>query len=161
LAQKEMTPEELKAALERAAILQRRLGERTQNLLNKMERVAAEREEKDKDTADRLRAAASIADDEHDKLVQNMKNTEEYQLRKRQVNKAIQKQQENVATLDKKAKALEEQRADDLERLIKKQKQLQKDLNELADRLEKLQKKARQASRNPDAKERERALKRL
>jgi hypothetical protein len=159
LAQKEMPPEEEKAALGAKAALQRRLAERTQRLLDKTLKLADEREEKDPDSAKTLRDAADFPE-KNEFLPGEMREAEKF-IREKQLNRAVNEQTNSVKSLEEMVKALDEKREEDLDRLVKKQKQLQKELKQLTDDMERLQKKSRDAAKIADPKERQRQLKKL
>jgi hypothetical protein len=158
LAQKEMPPEEEKAALNAKAALQRRLADRTQRLLDKTMKLADEREAKDPDSAKALRQAADFENNQF--LPGEMRSAEQF-LREKMINRALNEQTNSVKSLDEFVKALDEKREEDLDRLVKKQKQLQRELKQLTDDMERLQKKSRDAAKLADPKERQRQLKKL
>jgi hypothetical protein len=159
--------DQAQAAVRKVAEFQRRLADKTQRLIDKMERVAQERAEKDPAGAEMLEKAAQIGKDAM--LPLEMSDTDK-QLREKdpatgqnrpQVNRAIGQQGESIKTLEQMVKALDEQRKDEIERLVKKQKGAQKELDELGERLEKLRKKVEQARKIPDAAQRKAELKKL
>src|SRR5205085_9965014 len=129
---------------------QRRLADRAERRLDKMEVVGQQQAEKDPAAAELLENAAKIG--REDMLIREMKDTDE-QLRSRddkgkeapQVNRAIAQQGSSIKTLQRMNEALQEQRKDEVERLVKKQKEERKNLDDLVERLQKLQKKVAQA----------------
>src|SRR5262249_5875812 len=132
-------PAEQKAAVEKTADMQRRLGERTQNLLDKMQRLAQERNARDPETAKMLEQAADVGNKES--LPGEMKDTAEQQISKQMFNRAIKQQANSIKTMEKMLNQMDEKREAELDRLIKKQRELQKDLENLAERMDKLRKK--------------------
>jgi hypothetical protein len=158
---------EAQATISKAADFQRRLTDRAQRLLDKIERVAQEKAEKDPASAEMLDKAARIGKD--NMLIKEMKDTDD-QLRDKdentgqprpQINRAIGQQGESIKTLEEMVKALDEQRKDEVERLVKKQKEEKKNLDDLVERLEKLQKKVAEAKNIKDEGQRKAALKKL
>jgi hypothetical protein len=159
--------EQAQVAVRKVAEFQRRLADRTGRLLDKMDRVSQERAEKDPAAAEMLDKAAKIGKDAM--LPREMADTEK-QLREKdqqtgqpapQINRAIDQQGESIKTLERINQAMEEQRKDEVERLVKKQKEERKNLDDLAERLEKLQKKAQEARNIADPEKRKAELKRL
>jgi hypothetical protein len=148
--------EQAQAAVRKVAEFQRRLADKVQRLIDKMERVGQERAEKDPGMAEMLDKAAKLGKDSM--LPQEMQDTAK-QLQEKdkntgqtnpQINRALGQQGESAKTLEKMAQAMEESRKDEVERLIKKQKDEEKNLEELIEKLEKLQKKVQEARQNPD-----------
>jgi hypothetical protein len=137
---------------------QQALEERTSKLLDKMDRVAKDRIEKDPRTAEQLRQAHDQAT--NDSLGNTMQEATK-QIGQNQLNKAVEKQTESVAKLEKLVQTLEKQRDVDLDQLVKKLRQAEKKLNDLTDEQEKLQKKLKEASALSDPQKREEELKRL
>src|SRR5205085_5682674 len=106
-----------RADLDRVSELQRRLADRTGQLLSKMERVGKERAAKDPENAEAFKDAAE----------QGAKNNVEGAMRqagdavrKNQLGKAGAQQKEGTKGMEKVVQALEERREADLDRLIKK-----------------------------------------
>jgi hypothetical protein len=154
----ELTPNE-KADLESLQDAQRRLQERTAELIKKMERVAQKREQKgDEQTARELSEAANQA--EEGRLVEQMKEAGE-RIKQNQLNQAQQKQREAVAQLEKLTKNLEDRREAELDRLRKKLREIEQEVEKLLDEQERLQKKIREANKIADPKKREEELERL
>jgi hypothetical protein len=160
--------EQAQAAVRKVADFQHRLNERTQRLVDKMERVAQDKADKDPATAEMLDKAVKIAKDND--LIGEMHDTEEVQLRARhaktgepipQLNRATRNQGTSIKTMEQMLQAMEEQRKDEVERLVKKQKEEKKNLDDLVERLEKLQKKVAEAKNIPNKEERKAALKKL
>jgi hypothetical protein len=170
-AAKEQQPadEQSKAALARIAELQRRLADRVERLLDKMDRVSQEKAAKDPPAAEMLDKAAKIG--RENELVKEMRDTADRQVVPKDdktdkpltpnLDLGIQQQGESIKTLQRMVEALQEQHQDELERLVKKQKQERKNLDELQERLEKLEKKVQEAKKIADPQQRQAELKRL
>jgi hypothetical protein len=154
----ELTPEQ-KAELENQRDAQRRLEERAGQLLNRMKRLAQQREKaKDPDTARDFREAAEQA--EANDLTGKMKQAGE-QIRNNKLGKAQQSQHEAVAELEKLVRNLKDRREAELDRLAKKLRKAEKDVEMLMDEQEKLKKKIEEAGKIGDPAKREEALKKL
>jgi hypothetical protein len=123
-----------------------------------MDRLARERQEKDPDTADALREAATQGHKEG--LAGDMSHAHE-QIRNNQLGDARKAQQKAVETLETVARSLEERREKDLDRLSKKLKEAASKLADLTQRQEQLRKKIKEAGQLADAQERKRELRRL
>jgi hypothetical protein len=153
----ELTKEQ-KADLDNMRQAQQKLEERTRQLLEKMDRVAAQREEKDPETARELRDA--LKDAQQDNIGEEMKEARE-SIEKNQLNDALGKQKNSVGNLKKLVKNLEDRREAELERLTKKLREKEKELAELIKEQEELRKKVKEAGQVGDKAQREEELKRL
>ncbi len=142
----ELKPEQ-KAELEAAEEAQRKLEERTRQLLNKMKEFAESRAEKDPKTAKDIDDARKEAED--GKLAEKMKEASEA-IKQNQLNKAAEKQKEALAELEKLAKNLEDKRDAELERLKQKLKKAEDEVEKLREEQEKLAKKIREAKDKPE-----------
>jgi hypothetical protein len=134
------------------------LQERTEALLNKMQRIAEERAAKDPETAKEMK-------DAYDKGVQGdvggkMQNAED-KLGKNQLGDAAEDQKKAAAELQKMVKGFEERREADLDELSKKLRKKEKELEELAKEQDELRKKVEEAGKIGDAAEREKQLEKL
>ena len=154
------TPDDLtrqeKADLQALKEQQQRLEERMRQLLDKMDRIAVQRAEKDAETARELREA-------HDQalkgdIIGQMKSAQE-QISKNQLNQAQQSQKNSIDELEKLVKNLEDRREAELDRLAKKLKEAQQRLEDLQKEQELLTKKIKEAQQNTDPAQREQELK--
>ncbi len=156
------SPEELtsaqKTALDNLKDVQQKLEERTRQLLEKMERVAGQREQKDPETARELRDAFKEA--QQDNIAEKMREARE-DIRQNRLNEAQGKQQDSVRDLTKLVKNLEDRREAELDRLAKKLREKEKELDDLVKEQEELRKKVQQAGKIGDKTQREEELKRL
>ncbi len=153
----QLTPAQ-QAELDKAAAEQQKLQERTAQLLDKMDRVAQEREQKDPETAKELKKA-------HDKGQQsnvtgNMQSAQK-EIEQNELGKASQSQRQAAEKLNDLVKELEDRREAELDRLAKKLKEAEQKLDDLFINQEDLQKKVQAASQIEDPKKREEELKRL
>jgi hypothetical protein len=138
---------------------QRKLEEDTSNLLNQMEEVRKKRlEEKDNDTANQLEKAIQQAYDGD--ITGSMKEARN-RIEQNQTQRAGVSQRDAINQLKKVVQELEDRRAADLDRLAKKLREKQEQLEKLAQEQERLQKKVQDAKQIADPKEREEELKRL
>jgi len=153
----ELTPEQ-RADLDNLRQAQEKIKERTRQLLEKMDRVAAQREEKDPETARELRDA--LKDAQQDNIADRMRAAHE-SIDKNQLNDALDKQKDSVRNLKKLVKNLEDRREAELERLTKKLREKEKELAELIKEQEELRKKVKEAGKIGDKAKREEELKRL
>jgi hypothetical protein len=153
----EMKPQQ-KAELERLEQAQQKLAERASQLLDKMDRVAQDRKDKDPDTARELEKARQLGLQED--IPGQMREARD-RLAQNKLNDAGKEQKQSAAKLEKLVKELEDKREAELDRLAKKLKQAEKDLAELIDKQEQLQKKVQEAAAIPDQEKREEALKAL
>jgi hypothetical protein len=145
----ELTDEQ-RAKLDELIDSQKRLSERTNQLLNKMKRMAEERKDKDPDGARELKDAADRAID--DNLDGHMQSAQT-ELIKNRISEAATDQKAAAAELQKMVKNFEERREDDLDRLAKKLAEKQKDLEKLAQEQDELAKKIKEAEKNNDGAE--------
>ncbi len=150
----EQLTEREKADLQALKEQQQRVEERTNQLLDKMDRLARDREKKDPDMARELRDARQEAIDNN--IPAQMKDAKE-QIGQNQLGKAQENQQKSIKGLEKLVKNLEDRREAELERLAKKLKDAQKELDQLKDEQERLAKKIKEAEEKNDKEE----LKRL
>jgi len=156
-----MTPEErqdFQAALERLKTEQQKLRERTEHLLDKMDRVAEERTERDPKTAEEMKAAAEQG--RKSGLTNSMKEAQD-SLEEKKPGNAASKEQESVKKLQDLVKQLEDRREAELDRTAQRLRDEEKKLKELKDDLEKLRKKIEDAEKIEDPKKREQELQRL
>jgi hypothetical protein len=137
---------------------QKKQEERTNQFLAKMARVAEDRKERDPETAKELQEAREHASNQN--LAGQMKDAAE-QLQQNQLGKAKESQKATIAGLKQLLKDLEERREAELERLAKKSRETEKELNQLFDEQERLKKKMKEAEAITDPKQREEALKTL
>ena len=155
-------PDELnqrqRAELENAKEAQQKLEERTRQLLDKMDRVAKQREAKDPETARELREAWDQA--QQDNISEKMKEARE-QIEQNNFNEARNSQQQSIRDLKKLVKNLEDRREAELDRLAKKLREKERELAELVQEQEELQKKVKEAGQIGDKAKREEELKRL
>jgi hypothetical protein len=157
------SPEDLttrqRADLDNLKDAQQKLEERTRQLLDKMEHVAGEREKKeDHETARELRDALNQA--QQDNLGEKMREARQ-QIERNKLNEARDTQKQNVESLKKLVKNLEDKREAELDRLAKKLREKEKELDELIKEQEQLQKKVKEAGKIGDKAKREEELKRL
>jgi hypothetical protein len=152
-----LTPAQ-KAELDNLKDAQQKLEERTGQLMEKMDRVAKQRKEKDPETARELSDAhkEALQDNIPDKMREARENIEQNEL-----NKAQGKQQESIQDLKKLVKNLEDRREAELDRLAKKLRQKEKELDDLVKEQEQLRKKIKEAGKIGDKAQREEELKRL
>ncbi|HYV39565.1 MAG TPA: hypothetical protein VE988_28010 [Gemmataceae bacterium] len=164
-----------KSELRRTAELQRRLGDRAQGLLDKLEQLAEKFAEKDAGLQEMLERAAKIG--KENLLPASMRGVaellrDEFDLpappKKSNVKRkypnvhlAHKTQDDVIAVLEKMLDALDQARADEIERLIVRQKKEEKNVDELAAKMAKLQANIEMARKIGDPKEREAALKKL
>lgn len=151
-------PREKQNELERLQEGQKQLQDRTGRLLDKMERLAKDREKSDEQTANEMREAVKQGKDSD--LTGQMKTAAE-EIKNNNLGAAGKTQRNTIAELEKLVKTLEDRREAELDRLSKKLRELEKKLDELTQRQEDLQKKIREASALTNPQERENALKRL
>ncbi|HEV3261541.1 MAG TPA: hypothetical protein VG013_32120 [Gemmataceae bacterium] len=147
-----------KAKLDDLAELQRKLEQRTGQLLGKMERVSEDRKDKDPETARAIKEAARQGREQT--LTGNMKRASE-NLRNNALGKAGAQQQQSLDTLKKVVQQLEERRENELDQLRKKLQAAQDKLAELAKNQAELRKKIKAARAESDPQKREQQLKAL
>jgi uncharacterized integral membrane protein len=149
---------EQRAELEDHKEAQQKLEERTRQLLDKMDRVAKDREQKDPETARELRDALDQA--QQDNISEKMKDARE-QIEQNRLNEAQKSQRASIETLKQLVKNLEDKREAELDRLAKKLREKERELAELIQEQEQLQKKVKKAGQIGDKAQREEELKRL
>ncbi|MBV9122396.1 MAG: hypothetical protein JO112_03410 [Planctomycetes bacterium] len=159
LGRDQLTPEQ-QAALDRLAELQGKLAQRTQQLLEKMERAGAskDRQEKDPETAAALTAAAQQG--RQADLPGQMKEAGD-QIRNNHLNSAGERQTKSAQALEQMVQNLEERREKELARLQKKLQAAGDQVADLARRQAELRKKIQQAAQLADPMQRQQALQAL
>ena len=150
--------EEERAELDAIRDRQKRLAERTANLLEQMKKQAEKQAEKDGETAAEMKKAAERAESKN--LVGQMKAAQE-KIGENKLNKARKDQSEARAELEKLQQDLKNSREARLDRLARKMKEAEARVEELLDEQEKLQRKIREAAKIEDPKKREEELTRL
>jgi len=153
----QLTPAE-KADLDNLKDAQQRLEERTRQLLEKMDRVAGQREQKDPETARELRDALQQA--QQDNIAEKMREARE-DIGQNKLNEAQGKQRDSVRDLTKLVQNLEDRREAELDRLTKKLREKEKELADLIKEQDELRKKVKEAGKIGDKAQREDELKRL
>lgn len=156
-------PDELtesqKAQLEKLKDAQRDVEERINRLLGQMEQVRdARAKNNDKETAQELENALKQAKEGD---IPGMMQNARQQIQENQTAKAGDIQRDTIKQLEKLVKDLEDRRSAELDRLAKKLREKQEQLEKLAQEQEKLQKKMQEARGIQDAKQREEELKKL
>jgi hypothetical protein len=157
----QMTPQEqrdFKAAAERLQAEQQKLKERTDQLLDKMERVAQERKDRDPETAKEMQAA--VDQGRKDDISGSMKEAQD-RLGEKQPSKAVEKEKEAVEKLQNLAQQLEDRREAELNRTAKNLRKEEQELKQLQDDMEKLRKKVQEAEKIQDPEKRRAELERL
>jgi hypothetical protein len=152
-----LTPAQ-RGELEKASEQQSKLAERTNQLLDKLDRLAQERQSKDPETAKALQEAAQRGKSAD--AAGKMQEAEQ-ELRKNQLGQASRNQEAGSKALEDMVKALEDRREDELERLAKKMKEAEAKLDNLIQRQQELNQKSREAEQMADGQKREEELKRL
>jgi hypothetical protein len=148
-----------KVQLDKLTEDQRALEERMNKLLNQMEQVQAKRrQQNDTETANQLKAAIQKANESN---IPGQMHESLQSLDKNQTSEATKSQRETIDQLKNFLKELEDQRAAELDRLAKKLREKQDQLENLAQEQERLQKKMKEAMNIADPKAREEELKRL
>lgn len=144
--------------LDDAANDQLQLEQRMNQLLDKMDRMARDREGKDPETAQELREARNqgLKDNIPGLMKEARENT-----KNNNTEKAQTAQKESIEKLQKMLKTLEDRREAELDRIGKKLREAEKKLDELTGDQERLQKKIEEAKQIADPAEREAALKKL
>jgi hypothetical protein len=150
--------EEERAELDAIQDRQKRLADRTANLLEQMKKQAEKQAEKDGETAAELKKAAERA--EAKDVVGRMKSAQE-QIGQNKLEDARKAQREALAELEKLQQDLKDSREARLDRLARKSKEAEARVEELMDEQEKLQRKIREAAKIEDPKKREEELVRL
>jgi hypothetical protein len=154
----DLAPSE-KGKLEETSERQNKLAERTAQMLEKLERLAAEKAKaQDADAAQQLRDAAkrgrdTAAAERMQEATRNIQNN--------QLAEAGNRQNASIKAMEDVTRTLEDRREEELDRLVKKMKDAERRLADLAQRQEELRKKARQASQTTDPAKRQEELKRL
>jgi len=157
--------EEERAALRKNAEARRQTAERLKEKIAQTDPAVQDRAQKDLETAEMLEKAAAIGKKEM--LPGAMKDTgdqiaaTERPRESPQFHRAQKQQRDAINNLEKMIGALEEKREAEVERLAKKQRNAQKELEDLMDRQERLQKKVKEALNNPNVQERQEALQKL
>ena len=149
-----------RAELDAAHDAQKKLEERTNQLLGKVQRVAEERKDRDPDTARALQDARQKAAEAN---IAGRMNEAAEAIARNQLNNARQKQQAGAAGLQKLVKdlGLEDRREEELDRLARKLRKSEDELEGLFQEQERLKKKVRDAQKIGDAAERDRTLQAL
>lgn len=122
--------------------------------------------------AENLREAAQMLQDEAKALqraseagraegVEKQMKQAAGEIKQNQLNRAGQQQQQSAKALEEMAKALEDRREQELDKLAKKMRQAEKELERLIEDQDRLQKKVKEAQALADPKEREEALQKL
>jgi hypothetical protein len=149
-----------KATLERVRRDQRRVAENLKDRIERLDTAAQEATKKELTTAQMLEKADAFGKKEM--LPRAMDDTgKRVSSADFSKNRPHNQQQQALVTLDKMLDALEERREDEVDRLVKKQRDTNKDLNALKEQQDRLQKKTREAMRNPNAHERQEILQKL
>jgi hypothetical protein len=155
---RERLTEAQKVDLDARADAQKKVRERMNQLLETIKRVADDRKAKDPEAAQKLEEARDRA------LQNNLQGRMEDaadQVKNNQLGKARESQKEVTAGLKQLLKDLDERREADLERLAKKMRETEKEIDKLFDEQERLKKKVKEAEAIADPKQREEALKAL
>jgi hypothetical protein len=151
--------ESQKAQLDKLQEDQKNLQDRMGKLLRQMEQVRDKRrEEKDADTAKQLDQAIEQANKGN--LAGRMEDARK-QIESNRTMQAGKTQRETIDEMKKLVEKLEDRREAELDRLAKKLREKQDQLEDLAQQQEKLQKEVQQARQIADPKAREEALKKL
>lgn len=130
-----------RAELNRLQEAQRKLEERTAQLLDKMHRVAQERRDKDPETARELENARQAGQESN--ITGQMQDARS-KLERNQLSNAHRDQQNAARKLEELARQLEDRREDELDRMVKKLREAERELERMGDEQEKLQKKAKE-----------------
>jgi hypothetical protein len=149
---------EFDAALERLKADQQKVRERTEQLLEKMDRVAKEREQRDPETAREMKDAAQLARD--NQVTGSMQEAQD-SLKEQQLGKAAAKEAESAKKLEELTKQLGDKREAELNRSARSLREEEKKLQELQEDMERLRKKIEEAQKIEDPKKREEELQRL
>ncbi|HJT78201.1 MAG TPA: hypothetical protein VJ739_13440, partial [Gemmataceae bacterium] len=147
-----------RAELERLQEAQQKLEQRTSQLLDKMDRVSQDRKQKDPETAKELDKARKLGTDSN---ITGQMQDARAELSRNQLNEAGKDQKETAKKLENLVKELEDRRADELDRLAKKLRQMQDKMDDVGRRQEQLQKKVKDAAAMKDPQKRAEELKRL
>jgi hypothetical protein len=156
------SPDELtdsqKADLESLSDAQKQQEVRTNQLLEKMRRVAEDRKEKDPQGSRELQDASDRARESN--ITGQMKDAAE-QVKQNKLGEANNSQKASVASLKQLLKDLEEHREPELDRLTKKSREAEKELDQLFQDQDRLKKKMKDAEGIADPKQREETLQKL
>ena len=152
-----LTPKQ-RAELAELRDAQQQVTERTNQLLDKMNRISQDRVEKDPETAKELKDARQQALDSN--LTDQMRAARE-DIKSNRLQEAQKNQQAAIESLKKVVKSLEDRREAELDRLIKKMREAEKQLDELTQEQEELQKKVKEAQNLGNSGQREEALRKL
>ena len=175
---KDDATEKDKAELAKTLQTQRRLEDELNSLINRQESATSDRAQKELTTAQMLEKAKAIAKtkmlpremaDSAEQISPSEKQEKAFppgtplendppKKKEPQFGYALNNQRNSLDALEKMIDALEERREDEVERLVKKQRDARKELSALMDQQERLQKKVREAMQNPNAQERQEAL---
>jgi hypothetical protein len=147
-----------RAELDRLQEAQQKLEQRTAQLLDKMDRVSQDRKQKDPETAKELEKAHQLGTDSN---ITGQMQDARTKIGNNQLNEAGKDQKETAKKLENLVKELEDRRADELDRMAKKLRQLQDKMDEVARQQEQLQKKVKAAAAIKDPERRAEELKRL
>jgi hypothetical protein len=165
---------DLKAQLRRTAELQRRLADRTEKLIDALGKLSKQKADKDPGLAEMLDRAAKIGTS--DQVPSAMRaiarllkdDFDQPKGFKRKPGEdpfhphlAHSNQENVIGSLEKMLEALDQTRADEVERLIVKQKKEEKNLDDLAEKIRKVQDELEKARKIADPKQRDAALKKL
>jgi hypothetical protein len=142
---------------------QREVQERTHKLLELMDKVSKDRKDKDPETAKELEDARKHALESKEKkpaLPDSIQDALD-SLKENKLGEASAAQKQAIERLSELAKELEDRREQELDRLAKKLREKEKELEEIAQEQERLQKKARDIDKIKDPKKREEELRSL
>jgi hypothetical protein len=155
---RESLRESERADLEKAAELQNMLAERAAQLVEKLGRVARERQTNDPEAAQQLREAADRGErfNTAGKMQEAAKSILQNQLAS-----AERQQEDTIKAMDEILEALEDRREEELDRLVKKLKEAEGKLLDLSAQQDRLHEKVRQAKANPSSVTRAAELARL
>lgn len=152
-----LTPEQ-RAERDAAAENQKKLAERADQLLGKIQRASESRQEKDPELAQALREAAEKG--REGTVAENMRSAAR-NIQDNQLHKAGDEQKASAQALAAMIQALEERREQELQQMRKKLKAAQDELAKLTHEQEELRKKVKKAQGISDSQQREAELKRL
>jgi hypothetical protein len=148
-----------RAELERLQEEQQKLEQRTNELLDKMDRVSQERtKDRDLETARELQNARKVGTDSN---VAGTMQDARTNLENNNLGAASKAQKESVKKLEELVKELEDRREAELDRLARKLRDAEQRMEELSKEQEELQKKSKEAGGISDPKQREEELRKL
>jgi hypothetical protein len=151
--------QEQRAALDKVAESQNKLRERSGELVERMDRMARQPQDKENPMAEAFRAAARQG--QQDNLGGQMQRAGQM-IRDNQLQGAAEAQQKAMQTLEDMVQSLEKnQRERELERLRKKLQEAEDKLADLIERQDQLRKKTREAEQTADLAQRQEQLKML